>query len=61
MAKTNVRRKRVRARPKASRRRPARPPAKRRMPTAEPVRENESEDAAGAYGDGRGETDIIQS
>jgi hypothetical protein len=58
MAKTTTR-KRGRARPQAARRR-TRPASVRKTgfrPQA-PIRETDSEDQAGAYGNDRGETDI---
>lgn len=61
MAKSTSRRKHGRARPRAARRhvrRTAASPGAFR-PDA-PIRENESEDQAGAYGGDRGETDLIQ-
>lgn len=58
MAKTTIRR-RARARPHAARRHARRRAAPRPGFNAKaPVREDDSESQAGAYGNGRGETDL---
>jgi hypothetical protein len=63
---TKTKRKGVRARPqtarKSARRRRANRTAARKAPAQflPALPENESEDQAGAYGDERGETDLIQ-
>ncbi len=56
-----------RARPQTARKSSKRASAAKRKtsppspPSASPVHENESEDQAGAYGDDRGETDVLPS
>jgi hypothetical protein len=53
-----------RARPQTARKRSKRAStaaSKTSSPLAAPVHENESEDQAGAYGDDRGETDVLPS